>query len=63
VLSEKGYVTVAMDVGQHEVYEKGRILMGERLWDVMRCVDYVASFWITSIPSVSAARDCRWVVR
>jgi len=40
-----GAVTVATDVGQHEVYEKaqGRTLMGERLWDVMRCVDYVAS--------------------
>jgi hypothetical protein len=32
-----------VDVGQHEVYEKGRILMGERLWDLMRCVDLLQS--------------------
>lgn len=38
-LAESGFVTIAVDVGQHEVYEQGRILMGERLWDLMRCVD------------------------
>lgn len=43
VLAERGVVTVSTDVGRHKVYEKGRSLMGERLWDVMRCVDYVAS--------------------
>jgi hypothetical protein len=42
-LAETDYVTIAADVGQHEVYEPGRTLMGERLWDVMRCVDYLAS--------------------
>ncbi|MFZ2053848.1 MAG: alpha/beta fold hydrolase [Candidatus Aminicenantales bacterium] len=42
-LAETGYVTIAVNVGQHEVYEPGRTLMGERLWDVMRCVDYLAS--------------------
>ena len=51
VLAAKGVVTVSTDVGQHEVYEKGRILMGERLWDVMRCVDYVAS-----LPRVDKSR-------
>jgi len=40
-LAERGYVTISTDVGQHEVYEAGRTLMGERLWDVMRCVSYV----------------------
>jgi hypothetical protein len=41
-LAERGFVTVSTDVGQHEVYEKGRALMGERLWDVLRCADYAA---------------------
>ncbi len=42
-LAEIGYVTIAVDVGQHEVYEKERILMGERLWDLIRCLDYLES--------------------
>ncbi len=42
-LAESGFITVAVDVGQHEVYEQGRTLMGERLWDLMRCVDLLAS--------------------
>ena len=51
VLAAQGYVTMAVDVGQHKVYEAGRLLMGERLWDLWRCVDY-----ITSLPSVDASR-------
>jgi len=43
VLAEKGYVTISATVKQHETYEKGRTLMGERLWDLMRCVDYLTS--------------------
>jgi len=43
VLAEKGYVTISTRVSQHNVYEKGRTLMGERLWDLMRCVDFLAS--------------------
>ena len=42
-LAETGYVTIATDVGRHDVYETGRTLMGERLWDVRRCVDYLES--------------------
>ena len=42
-LAESGYVTVSTDVGQHEVYETGRALMGERLWDVRRCLDDLES--------------------
>lgn len=42
-LAESGYVTIATDVGQHEVYETGRTLMGERVWDVRRCLDYLES--------------------
>jgi hypothetical protein len=43
VLANDGFVTISTDVGQHKVYEDGRILMGERLWDLMRCVDYLTS--------------------
>jgi hypothetical protein len=51
VLAEKGYVTVSTTVSQHEVYEQGRLLMGERLWDLLRCVDY-----LQSLPEVDASR-------
>ncbi len=34
-----------------EVYEDGRLLMGERLWDLMRCVDY-----LRSLPTVDSKR-------
>jgi len=43
LLAEKGYVTISTSVSRHEVYEKGRTLMGERLWDLMRCVDFLTS--------------------
>ena len=45
-LAKRGYATISVDVGQHEVYEKDRILMGERLWDLMRCVDYLESLYM-----------------
>lgn len=51
VLAERGYVTISADVGQHEVYEKGRTLMGERIWDLMRCVDY-----LETLPQVDKTR-------
>jgi hypothetical protein len=38
-LARQGFVTVACDVGQHEVQEPGRTLLGERLQDLQRCVD------------------------
>ncbi len=40
-LAKRNYVTIAPIVSQHEVYETGRTLMGERLWDCMRCIDYL----------------------
>ncbi|MFC1633872.1 alpha/beta hydrolase family protein [Planctomycetota bacterium] len=43
VLAAMGYVTISTTVSQHEIYEDGRLLMGERLWDLMRCVDYLQS--------------------
>lgn len=42
-LAERGFVTIATDVGQHELADKNRTLPGERLWDLLRCADYVAS--------------------
>jgi len=51
VLARQGFVVVSADVGQHEVYEKGRTLMGERLWDLSRCVDY-----LEALPEVDARR-------
>ena len=43
-LAGKGYVTIATGVSRHKTFERGqRNLMGERLWDLMRCVDYLES--------------------
>ena len=42
-LASRGYVTIACTVSQHKVYEDNMILMGERLWDLIRCVDYLES--------------------
>src|SRR5262245_21449837 len=42
-LARSGYVTISVDVGQHNVYEEGRTLMGERLWELVRCVDYLVN--------------------
>jgi hypothetical protein len=44
-------VTVSPEVGQHQVYEAGRTLMGERLWDAIRCVDL-----LTEMAEVDADR-------
>jgi len=42
-LAKKEIITISVDVGQHDVYEPNRTLMGERLWDLMRCIDYLES--------------------
>jgi len=42
-LAQRGFVTVSTDVGQHDVQDSTRTLMGERLWDCMRLVDLVES--------------------
>jgi len=51
ILAKRGYVTISTTVSQHEVYEKGRLLMAERLWDLIRCVDY-----LKSMPEVDGSR-------
>ena len=43
VLAARGYVTLSTNVGQHEVQDQERTLMGERLWDLMRLVDLAVS--------------------
>jgi len=50
-LVRQGLIVISTDVGQHEIYEQGRTLMGERLWDLMRCVDY-----LESLPEVDSDR-------
>jgi len=50
-LAKRGYVTISTTVSQHKVYEEGRLLMGERLWDLIRCVDY-----LESMPEVDRSR-------
>jgi len=50
-LARKEFITISADVGQHEIYESNRTLMGERLWDLMRCVDY-----LESLPMVDKSR-------
>jgi hypothetical protein len=42
-LAGAGFVTIAVDVGQHVVYEPGRLIPGERLRDLMRAVDYLVA--------------------
>lgn len=50
-LARNGFVVISTDVGQHEAHEAGRTLMGERLWDLMRCVDY-----LETLPEVDPKR-------
>lgn len=42
-LAQQGYVTASLEISRHEVHEQGRTLVGERLWDLMRCVDFLQS--------------------
>jgi len=50
-LASRGYITISTTVSQHDVYEKKRSLMGERLWDTMRCIDY-----LETLPQVDKER-------
>jgi hypothetical protein len=50
-LAKQGYVTIATVVSQHNISEPGRTLMGERLWDLMRCVSFLGT-----LPEVDKAR-------
>lgn len=50
-LAASGVVTIAADVGQHQVRQAGATLMGERLEDLMRCVDL-----LETLPEVDSQR-------
>jgi hypothetical protein len=50
-LTNRGYVTISTCVSQHEIRERGRTLMGERLWDLMRCTGY-----LETLPNVDKSR-------
>jgi hypothetical protein len=41
-LLKMGFIVIAPDVGQHELQHTNWTLMGERTWDALRCLDYVA---------------------
>lgn len=43
VLATSGVGTISIDVGQHTVFDPATTLMGERLMDLMRAVDYLES--------------------
>ncbi|MBI3849461.1 MAG: acetylxylan esterase [Verrucomicrobia bacterium] len=40
-LAEMGYVVISPDIGQHELQHTNWTLMGERVWDALRCIDYL----------------------
>ncbi len=42
-LAERGYVVIAPDIGQHELQHTNWSLMGERVWDALRCLDYLVT--------------------
>ncbi|MBI4663886.1 MAG: acetylxylan esterase [Verrucomicrobia bacterium] len=42
-LTEMGYVVIAPDIGSHELQHTNWTLMGERVWDALRCVDYLVT--------------------
>lgn len=54
-LARRNYVTIAPVVSQHEVVEAGRTLMGERLWDAIRCVDFLASCFSVDTSRIGCA--------
>lgn len=39
--AEQGYVVISPDIGQHDLQHPDWSLMGERVWDALRCVDYL----------------------
>jgi hypothetical protein len=48
---DQGYVVIAPDIGQHTLQHTNWTLMGERIWDALRCLDYVAT-----LPEVDPSR-------
>ncbi|MCX8108661.1 MAG: acetylxylan esterase, partial [Verrucomicrobiae bacterium] len=42
-LAAMGYVVIAPDIGQHSLQHTNWSIMGERVWDAIRCVDYLGT--------------------
>ncbi len=51
ILARSGMITIAVDVGQHQTQDAAATLLGERLTDLFRCVDY-----LVSLPETDPAR-------
>jgi len=43
LLAEKGYITASTKISQHSIREENNTMMGERLLDLIRCVDLLVS--------------------
>jgi hypothetical protein len=41
--AEMGYAVISPDIGQHDLQHAHWSLMGERVWDALRCVDYLVT--------------------
>lgn len=54
-LASNGYITIAATVSQHNIYEENRTLMGERLWDLIRCIDYLETLPQTDRTNIGCA--------
>jgi hypothetical protein len=50
-LAEMGYIVISPDIGQHELQHPDWSLMGERVWDSIRCIDY-----LLTLPEVDKSR-------
>ncbi|MCX6927677.1 MAG: acetylxylan esterase, partial [Verrucomicrobia bacterium] len=50
-LVDRGFVVISPDIGQHELQHADWTLMGERIWDALRCIDYVIT-----LPEVDSTR-------
>ena len=42
-LAEMGYAVISPDIASHDLQHEKWTLMGERVWDAIRCVDYILS--------------------
>lgn len=48
-------ITISTDVGQHELQDQTLTLMGERLWDLIRCVDFLNQMEIINFKKIGCA--------
>ena len=48
-------ITISTDVGQHELQDQTLTLMGERLWVLIRCVDFLNQMEIINLKKIGCA--------